>query len=209
MNTKAVIFDIDGLLVDSETVAIEVAIEICGSIGIELSPTEQQQIVGVTATKFFSDLFKERGESKYDLNDTVKKFHEVYENVLRTNIRPFIGAMSVPEHIKSQGLLMAVVSGSTERQVNIILDFLNIKELFDQIICAEDITESKPNPEGYLLAAEKLEVSPKDCIVLEDATAGVKAGKDAGMKVIGVRNNGDQDLSLADEVVDNLMEVQI
>lgn len=199
----------DGLLVDTETVAVEVATEICASIGIELSPTEQQQIVGVTAAKFFRELFEQRGETDHNFADIVKRFNEVYENVIRTNVRPFVGAKSLPEKVKSQGLLMAVVSGSTEKQVNIVLDYLNIRELFDLVITAEDIHESKPNPEGYLLAAEKLGVNPKDCVVLEDATAGVKAAKEAGMKVIGVRNNGNQDLSLADEVVENLMEVRV
>lgn len=209
MITKAVIFDIDGLLVDTETVAAKVATEVCASIGIELTIHEQQQIVGVTAAKFFGDLFTQRSETKHNLSEIILKFHNAYEQKLPNSLKAFEGAKSVPESLKSKGLLLAVVSGSTKKQVEMILNFLGIENLFDVIVTAEDVTESKPSPAGYLLAAEKLGVDPMSCVVLEDATVGVKAAKDAGMKVIGVRNNGNQDLSLADEVVENLMEVQV
>ncbi len=198
----------DGLLVDTETLGIEVAVKTCKELGLELAPEEQKSFIGVTDEKFYRELFEKRGLG-YEVPEVLKKHFEVYEALLQTNLRPFPGAESLPKELKSQGLRLALVSGSTAGQIDTILTSLGIKEQFEVVVSEGDISHSKPDPEGYLLAAQKLGIKPEECIVLEDATTGVKAAKNAGMKVIAVRNNGDQDLSLADTIVSNLTEVKI
>lgn len=205
---KAVIFDMDGLLVDSETLAMRTVLKVAPELGVELEPGEEKNIVGRTARKFFTELL-EKNVSTVNPIEAVDVFHHSYEKLLSTELEAFEGAKTLPKELKDQGFRLALVSGSTTTQVNTILNFLGVKDLFEVIVSVDDITHSKPNPEGFLLGAQKLGVDPEECVVLEDATAGVRAGKAAGMRVIGVRNNGDQDLSEADEVVNNLTEVKI
>ena len=205
---KAVIFDMDGLLVDSETLAMEATLQVVPELDIAFEPGEEKNMVGVSTKKFFTDLLQKHG-SAMDPKKAVDIFDDIYEKSLSTNLKAFDGAKALPQQLKERGLKLGLVSGSTAVQVNIVLNFLGINDLFEVVISIDDVAHSKPNPEGFLLGAQKLGVTPEECVVLEDATAGVRAGKAAGMYVIAVRNNGDQDLSEADEVVNNLTEVKI
>jgi beta-phosphoglucomutase-like phosphatase (HAD superfamily) len=87
---------------------------------------------------------------------------------------------------------------------------LKIEHLFDAVVCAEDITHSKPHPEIFLKAAERLREMPENCLVIEDSKLGVEAAKSAGMKCIGFRNpnSGNQDLSKADVIVDDFAKLE-
>ncbi len=203
---QAILFDLDGLLVDTETPGIKVAIQICKELGIELTLDEQKSFIGVTDEKFYLELFRKR-TLNFDVGEILAKHFNVYEKLLKTTLTPFQGAGELPEILKNFGFKIGLVSGSTRNQILIILNELEVIKFFDIIVSCEDITQSKPNPEGYLTAADKLQVSPANCLVLEDAETGVLAGKKAGMRVIGVKNNGDQNLSLADITVDELQEL--
>lgn len=200
---KAVLFDMDGLLVDTETLGIRVAIVACKDLGIDLDLEEQRGFIGVTDEKFYQELFKKRGLN-HDVVPVLKKHFETYEKLLTTELKAFEAAHTLPKILKSKGYKLALVSGSTKNQINIILEQLKIKDYFDVIVSCDEITKSKPDPEGYLTAAKKLGVEPNECLVFEDAQTGVLAAKNAGMKVVGVVNVGSQDLSLADFVIESL-----
>ena len=201
---KAVLFDMDGLLVDSETLAMKVVIKVCEELGIPLLGGQEKNVVGVTAEHFFRNLM---GSDDAAIQVALDKFTEVYEQLIKTELVIFDGAKTLPAELKAKGLRIALVSGSTPAQIDIVLNQLGTKDLFEVIISEKDITHSKPSPEGYLLAAEKLGLSPDECLVIEDAEAGVAAAKAAGIKVIGVHNAGDQDLSAADAIYDTLSEL--
>src|SRR3989344_2501263 len=205
---KAVLFDMDGLLADTENLNMDAATEVCAGLGISLSPEEKQKCIGTTIEKFFRDLFKQR-QLDLDLESACEAFHRAYGKVLEKGIKAFPGAESLPRALKQEGYKLAIVSGSIRTRVDMVLSQLGILDIFDVIFSADDITKSKPDPEGFLLAAKRVGVLPEECVVLEDSEAGAKAGKAAGMKVIGVVNNGGQDLSLADRIVQELTEVNI
>lgn len=205
---KAVLFDMDGLLVDTENLNLKVAIKICKDLGLNLTPMEKQSCIGVTSQKFYTDLFQNR-KLIFDLKKTLGKHFKIYDKLLKIKLKHFPGAKTLPLFLKSQGYKLALVSGSTKKQVNIVLSQLGIKNLFDIIITADDLHSSKPDPEGFLLSAKRLKISPEECIVLEDSTPGIMAAKKAGMKVIGVINNGQQDLALADFKVKDLTKIKI
>lgn len=204
--TRAILFDLDGLLVDTETLGIQVAIEVCKELGIELTPEEQKSFIGVTDEKFYQELFKRR-QLDFNVGEFLAKHFTVYEKLLETTLTPFQGASELPGILKNFGFKIGLVSGSTRGQILTILEQLEVTKFFEVIISCEDITQSKPNPEGYLTAASKLQISPENCLVLEDAETGIMAGKNAGMRVIAVKNNGNQDLNLADITVDKLQEL--
>jgi len=203
---KAILFDMDGTLVDTEGLDNAVAIKMCQELGFELSGEEENQRHGKTTKSFYEYLFEKR-KLDFDIQKITKKHLNLFEEELKKGVKAFEGAKELPGILKSNDYKLALVSGSTKTQININLNHLGIKTFFDVIISADDITKSKPNPQGYLLAAEKLQVKPEECVVLEDATVGIEAGKNAGMKVIGVQNGSLQDLSKADIIVENLTQV--
>lgn len=200
---KAVLFDMDGLLADTENLNIEVAIKICKGLGIDLTLEEQQNCVGVTSLKFYKELFEKRYVN-FDIQEVLKKHFEAYEKSLKTNLKTYPGAQTSPKKLKAQGYKLALVSGSTKSQIDIVLKRLGLKNSFDVVVSADDIIYSKPDPQGFLMAAKSLQISPQECVVLEDATTGVTAAKKAGMKVVGIVNKGGQDLFLADIIFENL-----
>lgn len=203
---KAVLFDMDGLLVDTEPLNVAVVTKVCDELGINLTPEEKHYCAsGITNKKFYTELFDNRN-LKFELNEILNRTFQTYDELLKTDAKSFLGAIDLPK-LLSEKYELGLVSGSTRNQVNIILSKLDIGNLFKVVVTADDITSSKPDPEGYLLAANELNINPQECLVLEDGEQGVKAAKSAGMKVIGVLNNSEQNLSLADLVVKDLIEV--
>ncbi len=205
---KAVLFDMDGLLADTEPINMDVAARVCGGLEFVLSEAEKQKCIGVTIEKFYRELFESRNLD-LSIAGACQEHNRIYEAILRNGVKDFPGAKSLPKSLKSRGFKLGLVSGSTKAQVGIVLSQLGILDMFDAIVSADDITKSKPDPEGFLLAAKKLGVLPEECVVLEDAEAGVKAGRAAGMVVVGVVNSGRQDLSLANSTVQDLTQVDI
>lgn len=204
---KAVLFDMDGLLVDTEPLGIRVAFAVCKDLGIDLKLEEQRSFIGATDEKFYRELFKKRG-LHHDVVSVLTKHFEIYEKLLKTELKAFEAAHILPKNLKAKGYKLGLVSGSTKNQINIILEQLKIKDNFDIILSCDDIAKSKPDPQGYLFAAKKLATEPSECLVFEDSQVGILSAKNAGMKVVGVVNSGGQDLSLADFVVENLSTVE-
>lgn len=208
---KAALFDMDGLLTDTETLGIEVAIRVCHRHGFELNKMEQESFIGVTDEKFYQNLLERRGRS--DLLPQVGKFlrdhFEEYEQLLKEGVRVFPGARELPKLLHKNGRRLALVSGSTAKQVGIILTQLGINDLFEVIVSADDITKSKPDPQGYLRAIQHLGIQPQECVIFEDAQTGVRAGKSTGAWVVGIVNKGGQDLTEADIVKANLASIDL
>lgn len=204
---KAVLFDMDGLLVDTEVLGIEVAVGLCKELGVDLDEGEQQGFIGITVEEFYRNLFQRRNLN-YEVPLVLERHFRGYEQIIQTDFREFEGSCTLPKELKTNGFRLALVSGSTRNQVETILGGLKIRDQFETIISFDDIENGKPNPEGYLKAAIKLGVNPSECLVLEDANAGIQAGKSAGMIVAGVINRGGQDLSFADFIIPNLAAIQ-
>ena len=205
---QAVIFDMDDVLVDTENIDHQIALAVCKSLGIDLTPEEEESRLGRKTIEFYEKLFREKNIS-LDITDTVVKHFALYEQKLSTELKILPGAASLPRLLKSQGYLLGLVSGSTKRQVQIVLSQLGISELFTAIISAEDVLLGKPDPEGYLLAAARLGVAPEVCVVIEDAPPGIASAKNAGMRVVGVTNHRTRDVSLADVRIDDLTQFDI
>jgi HAD superfamily hydrolase (TIGR01509 family) len=204
---KAVLFDMDGLLADTENLNIGVAVNICKEFGISLNSQERQNCIGITNKKFYRELFKKK-KLNLDIQAVLNLHYQFYEKALLVRAKPFPAARQLPLKLKAYGYKLGMVSGSTKRQIDIVLKKLGLKQIFDVIISADDIKNSKPDPEGYLLVARRLHLNPKECVVLEDSATGVTAAKKAGMEVIGVVNNGGQDLSQASIVIKKLTKIE-
>ena len=177
-NDIACLFDLDGVLVDSERIYTKIweAIERQWPTGIENFP---YRIKGTTLEDILERYFPE----------------DAREEITRELIRlegmmiygPMPGAMEFLDALKARGIPIALVTSSNELKMDHLWhDMPELKDKFDVIITGDEVKNSKPDPEGYLAAASALGVDPKRCAVFEDSLQGVKAGKAAGAFVIGI-----------------------
>ncbi|MFG6325409.1 MAG: GNAT family N-acetyltransferase [Lachnospiraceae bacterium] len=208
---KAVIFDMDGVLVDSEPVHFAADRKMLeDNFNIELSYEDYSRYIGSTIEKLWK-FFRE----KYKLFDYEwKELMEMAENVLSDMTDgcgyPAVeGAAELVMELKEKGYLLAVASSSPMSKIEKNLRQLGIYELFDKKISGMEIENPKPHPDIFLKAASMLSVKPSECIVIEDSKNGVLSAKTAGMACLGFinPNSGNQDLSKADYLFEDFLSV--
>jgi HAD superfamily hydrolase (TIGR01509 family) len=181
---KAVIFDLDGILSDSEGVYEEATISIMGKFGIVLSVSELRSLRGLNSTLAWAQL-----AGRYSLPATAQellKMEQEYIDTLMENgsIPPVPFAFTLIETLKEDGIKTAVATSNFEYRASLVLEQNNAEELIDVLVSSEKVENTKPAPDAFLLAADLLGVKPEECIVVEDSLIGVEAAKNAGMKVV-------------------------
>ena len=207
---RAVIFDLDGVIVESEDAHIEAERQTFQEHNVGISAEELHTYTGTMAKVMFTELI-----AKYKLNTTFEEINDQKEKILlkllEKDAKPTKGVLNLIQELKLRRIKLAVGSSSTKKLVNYILNKLKLTHVFDRVITAEDIECSKPDPEIFLKAAAELKVKPNQCLVIEDSRLGVEAAKRAGMKCTGYRNphSGNQDLSKADAIIDDFSKVDI
>lgn len=177
-NDIACLFDLDGVLVDSERIYTKIweAIEKHWPTGIE---NFAYKIKGTTLEDILERHFPE--EAREDITKELLRLEGMMI------YRPMPGAIEFIDALKAKGIPVALVTSSNGLKMDHLWhDMPGFKEKFDVIITGDEVTNSKPDPEGYLAAAKALGVDPKRCAVFEDSLQGVKAGKAAGAFVIGI-----------------------
>jgi beta-phosphoglucomutase family hydrolase len=207
---KAVLFDMDGVIAETEHVHIEAEKQTMLKYGVQITEDELHRYTGMTAKQMFTGLI-----AKYKLDTTIEKIFNEKEQImfrlLETDAQPVKGVIELLHKLKEKQVKLAVASSSHRRLVQYVLRKLEITEVFDSIISAEDVEHGKPDPEIFLKSAKRLNVSPAECLVVEDAELGVEAAIAAGMKCLGYKNphSGNQDLSKADIVTDDFSNVDV
>jgi len=207
---RAVIFDMDGVIVDSEPMHIEAEKQTLLKHGIKITTEELRSYTGTTAEFEFNDLIR-----KYKLNTTTDSLFREKERVLfrllAGKTQPTKGVLDLIRNLKKHGFKLGIATSGHRKLAHYYLDKLGIEQLFDTVVCSEDITHSKPDPEIFLKAAKKLGVDPAECVVIEDSKLGIEAATEAGMKRIGYRNpnSGNQDLSNADLVISDFTKLDL
>jgi len=201
---EAVIFDMDGVLVNSEPLYVEVEQTNFRQLGLEISEDEHQTYQG-TATDRMWELIKERHGVEQPVKDLVKMTNNLitpYFNSLE-KMEAMPGVEKLIKKLKEKGIPLALASSSYADVIEIILQKTGLKKYFDVVVDSQLAGASKPEPEIFLLAAQKLGVQPEKCIVIEDSTNGIKAAKAAGMFCIAFSGPGSelQDQSQADWIV--------
>lgn len=133
-----------------------------------------------------------------------------YRRRVASNARALPGAIELMQALRRRGIKMAIASSAPMGNIRLVAGSLGILDCFQAIVWGREVTEGKPSPQGFLLAAKKLGVEPRNCVVIEDAIAGVAAAKRAGMKCVAVTNTHPvQSLKEADQVVDSLEKVNV
>jgi HAD superfamily hydrolase (TIGR01509 family) len=205
---KAVLFDLDGVLVDSERISSKASDEVLAEFGIVQTPEEKRLVFGRRTYDNYKAAVDARGLS-IDPQVIVDRKMEIFKKMIKGQLKPLPGVLDLLGQLKDAGIKVAVVSSSPLERVNASLEEVGLILEFDIIVSGDCCILGKPNPEPFLMAAERLGVKPKDCVVVEDAEAGVLAGKSGGMKVVAVLspNTHGQDLGKADIIVKSLEEV--
>jgi HAD superfamily hydrolase (TIGR01509 family) len=140
----------------------------------------------------------------------VKFTQENFRRKATGGIKPFPGVVRLLNAIKKGNFKLGLVSATTKENIDLVLRELNLAGIFDGIVFGQEVSESKPSPQIYLLAAKKLAVAPNDCLVIEDSPLGVKAAKTAGMKCLAITNTHPrQEFKEADKIVDSLENVDL
>lgn len=182
---KAVIFDMDGCLVDTEPVINRAAILGLKEWGVEAQPQDFTPFIGAGETAYIGGAAKKYGVP-YEpvMKDRV---YEIYLDIVEEMLKPMPGAMECLTQLKNAGFRLALASSADHLKIDANLRVAGIeRNIFDVILGAEDVQQKKPAPDIYLKAAEKLNIEPKNCIVVEDALNGIQAAKTAGMSCIAV-----------------------
>jgi HAD superfamily hydrolase (TIGR01509 family) len=203
---RAVVFDLDGLLLDTESLWHEAEIELFRRHGDEFTWDDKLAVVGTsydaTARYFAQRLGRPSAAGTELVDEMVDLMHERLQR--EVDGRP--GALELVRRLRElpSGVGLAVASNSSRRLVDTALATAGISDAFDAVITSDDVMHAKPAPDIYLEACRRLGVPPGDAVALEDSATGIAAAKAAGMTCIAVPQYAETDVSAADEVIDSL-----
>lgn len=209
---KAVIFDHDGVIVNTEYLISKAWEYIIRKHNKKPILTEEGlfHTQGLKARDNWKQLREKYGIEDSDFELSFQDRTNYYLKLLEKNAKPVPGLLILLKILKKENIKMAIASNALKIAIDTVVKHLKIKDFFNIIVNAENLKRGKPFPDIFLLAAEKLKVSPKDCLVIEDTAIGVEAAKNAGMKAIAVPTiyTKNQDFSKADLIVNSLKEIK-
>ncbi|MBU0952383.1 MAG: HAD family phosphatase [Elusimicrobia bacterium] len=205
---KAVLFDMDGVIIDSMPYHFIAWFETLKPLGVKINSFDIYSREGEHWKKTISDLLK-RSKLKYS-KKKIEEMLPVKQRIFKKLFKRFIfkGAEEILEHFKKNGYLLGLVTGSYANNIKNVLP-KTLYQMFDTIISAESTKNGKPYPEPYLTAAKMLSLKPKDCVVVENSTLGVLSAKNAGMFCIAITSSLPKEyLRKANITVDDLLEIK-
>lgn len=183
---KAIIFDMDGVLLDSETVHYEVNRAMFAQYGFTYKPEHVHRYCGTPDDEFWPKLLVDLGAENLSPEEMFKEHWHRYWNKLNTEGMPYFpGTAQCLTALRQAGLRLAVASASPPNVIADSLTRLELDSYFDSLVSATFCQHGKPEPDVFLLAAERLNVSPAECLVVEDSRNGMQAARKAGMKYVG------------------------
>ncbi|MBS1552379.1 MAG: HAD family phosphatase [Bacteroidetes bacterium] len=198
---KAVIFDMDGVLIDSEPEYMEMNRSLFSGLGIDFENSDFDQYVGMSSFKMWSGI-KEKYKLVNDVEELIEtERRKMFEILSSDKISgPVKGIPELLTELRFNDIVLNVASSSAKRNIELILNKLNLTKFFTVIVSGEEVKYGKPAPDIFLLVSDKTGIPPEKCLVIEDSSNGITAAKSAGMKCIGFKNSGTnlQDLSGAD-----------
>lgn len=183
---QAVIFDMDGVLVDTEEFICEAAMNYFAELGVQVQADDFLEFVGTGENRYIGGVAEKYGV-KIDIGQAKKRVYEIYDTIVRGRIQPLDGVMDFLATCKEKNLKTAVATSADRTKMDINLREMGLSEAdFDVCINGLEVEHKKPHPEIFLTAAHKMNIPPANCLVVEDAITGVEAGKAAGCKVLAL-----------------------
>lgn len=208
LNCDGIIFDMDGLMIDSEPYHCLAFDKVFQRFGKRLSEEDNTKYyVGISDKDAAMDMCK-RYELPISPEELVKQKQDEYLKLL-TQVSSQPGLFEVLQALATKGYKMAIASSSMISEIEAVVGALEIRGYFESICSAQEVKHGKPAPDIFLLAAKKLNVAPNRCLVLEDATSGIIAANHAGMRSIAIpsRETLGRDFTLASGTLGSLLEL--
>jgi beta-phosphoglucomutase len=169
-----------------------------GKAGLDFSEDDFAQTFGWTSREVIAKLWGERRFSEARIAAMDAEKEAAFRRVIQEEVPLMPGAVGLLESLRREGFRLAVGSSAPPENVNLVLDWRNLREWFDAVVTGADVARGKPDPQVFQLAAERLGVSPAGCVVIEDAPAGLAAAAAAGMARVGLLSTGRTRAALAD-----------
>jgi HAD superfamily hydrolase (TIGR01509 family) len=203
---RAVVFDMDGLLLDTELLWHRAETDLFARHGGEFSWDDKMAVIG-SSFDFTADYFADRLGLPRDRGPAlVDEMVELMHDKLREQVQGRPGAVELVERLRGRTRL-GLASNSPRHLVDTALTTARIADAFDAVVSSDDVERSKPAPDLYLLACQRLGVPPPDALALEDSASGIAAAKAAGLTCIAVPQFAETDVSAADRVIDSLEDL--
>jgi beta-phosphoglucomutase family hydrolase len=200
---EAVLWDLDGVLVDTARFHYQAWRQLLAELGRTVSEEEFRRTFGLRNDLILRDLLGEVSAAEVERLSERKEAFFRQHAAGQVTLLP--GAAELLRRARDGGRRAALVTSTPRANIDFVLGQVGLAGAFDTIVAAEDVSKGKPEPEGYLLAASRLDVAPGRCLVIEDAPGGVEAARRAGMRCLAVTTTRPrEDLSAADVVVDSL-----
>jgi HAD superfamily hydrolase (TIGR01509 family) len=209
MKVKAIIFDKDGVIVDTQPVHFRVFNDYCQLNGWTVTHGEYESFQGTTSTEMFSRIQKayKVNRSAQELSD---EFQTYYMDALAAapELKLIDEVVHLIQYCYNRGFKLAIASSATRKKIELIMNLFELSPYFQVTVSGHEVARSKPHPDIFLRAAQLLDVQPEDCVVIEDSRNGIMGAKAAQMRTIGYQNPlGNQDLSEADLLIHHFGEL--
>lgn len=192
---KTVIFDMDGVLFDTEKIYLDVWTKVFEKYGYKMTKEVYCKVIA-TGRENVKKVFKDEFGENIPIEEMYKEKDKALSEELKKKIPIKDGAEELLKYLKGKKYKLALATSASKERMDKQLNQSNFKKIFDEVVCRDDVKKTKPNPEIFLKAANKLNVSPEECIVIEDSSAGVEAAYKGNMTPLHV-----VDLKEADEKI--------
>jgi len=218
---RAVIFDFDGVITDSEILHFRAFNRVLAPYGAEITMKDYYKTyLGLTDVDCFNLLIREgllKGKvTERGIGGLLKQKKEAFEELAKTEGRIIEGVQDFLKMLGRNNIPMAICSGALRAEIELILEEAQLRHFFEVIVSAEQVRKGKPSPDGFLLTLQKLNkgrqipITGAQCVVIEDSHWGLQAAKVAGMHTVAVTNSYDaEQLALAEKIVTHLGELSI
>ncbi|HNV97336.1 MAG TPA: HAD family phosphatase [bacterium] len=192
---RAIIWDFDGTIAKTEYMHAQTESQVLKKYGINISKNEIiKRFAGVKLIDIFKALFRENGVEKNCLDACILKWRAVKKIISKASPKFMPGVKKLFKECEKQNIIMAVASSSVKNYLDLAINKMGIRNLLKIVVSGDDVKLGKPNPEIFIKTAKLLKISNKECIVIEDGTAGVIAAQRAKIKCIAVGDHVDKSI---------------
>lgn len=205
---RGVIFDMDGVLVDSYQPHFETWKQSAETRGLTMTNEQFAVTFGKVSREIIHQLWGDRTFTAQEMEEWDREKERLYRELIRKHLPAMDGADDLLAALHGAGFKLAIGSSGPRANVELVAEKLPSGKFFNAKVTGEDVKQGKPHPDVFLTAARKLELAPKSCVVVEDSPVGIAAGKAAGMAVIAITGTAPQEkLAAADTIVESLREI--
>jgi HAD superfamily hydrolase (TIGR01509 family) len=193
---KGIIFDMDGVLIDSEPVMFKASVKAFKEFGIDALPSDFLPYIGMDEVHFFGNVSVKYG---YPYDEKIKdRAYDIYTEMIGHENAVMPNVYETVSKLKERGYKVSVASGAADIKVEANIRALGLPEdIFDYIITGSNVTKNKPDPDIFMKAAEGMGLNYEECLVVEDSISGIKASKGCGMVCVGITSSLDEEKLLA------------